>query len=165
MELSKKEFEIFEKINLYERYSNISNQYRFEETFENYSNDEVIKIVKELGYSVKYRKKENFFQMIETINGMKFYFHFSLKYGLVEVIMYWECINDKDKWGGGTFAGICKKIEIAKNEEKEGYIKKACFRNYEDLKNILREYFLIYEDLKTEVLKVDWNQEDIKDSE
>ena len=156
MELSKKELEIFEKINLYERHSNISNQYRFEETFENYSNDEVIKIVKELGYTAKYRKKENFFQIIETTNKLKFYFHFSLKYGLVEVIMYWECINNKDKWGGGTFAGICKKIEITKNEEKEGYIKDARFRNYEDLKNILREYFLIYEDLKTEVLKVDW---------
>lgn len=159
MELSKKELEIFEKINLYERHSNISNQYRFEETFENYSNDEVIKIVKELGYSAKYRKKEKFFQIIETTNKLKFYFHFSLKYGLVEIIMYWECINNKDKWGGGTFAGICKKIEIAKNEEKEGYIKKARFRNYEDLKNILREYFLIYEDLKTEVLKVDWEKE------
>ncbi len=165
MELSKKELEIFEKINLYERHSNISNQYRFEETFENYSNEKVIEIVKELGYTAKYRKKENFFQIIETINEMKFYFHFSLKYGLVEVIMYWECINNKDIWGGGTFAGICKKIEIAKNEEKEGYIKKARFRNYEDLKNILREYFLIYEDLKTEVLKVDWNEEDMKDSE
>ena len=163
--ISKKELEIFEKINLYERHSNISNQYRFEETFENYSNDEVIKIVKELGYSAKYRKKEKFFQIIETTNKLKFYFHFSLKYGLVEIIMYWECINNKDKWGGGTFAGICKKIEIAKNEEKEGYIKKARFRNYEDLKNILREYFLIYEDLKTEVLKVDWNEEDMKDSE
>ena len=158
MELSKKELEIFEKINLYERHSNISNQYRFEETFENYSNDEVIKIVKELGYTAKYRKKEIFFQIIETTNKLKFYFHFSLKYGLVEIIMYWECINNKDKWGGGTFAGICKKIEIAKNEEKEGYIKDARFRNYEDLKNILREYFLIYEDLKTEVLKVDWEQ-------
>ena len=158
MELSKKELEIFEKINLYERHSNISNQYRFEETFENYSNDEVIKIVKELGYSAKYKKKENFFQIIETTNKLKFYFHFSLKYGLVEIIIYWECINNKDKWGGGTFAGICKKIEISKNEEKEGYIKKARFRNYEDLKNILREYFLIYEDLKTEVLKVDWEQ-------
>ena len=165
MELSKKELEIFEKIHLYERHSNISNQYRFEETFENYSNDEVIKIVKELGYSAKYRKKENFFQIIETTNKLKFYFHFSLKYGLVEIIIYWECINNKDKWGGGTFAGICKKIEIAKNEEKEGYIKDACFRNYEDLKNILREYFLIYEDLKTEVLKVDWDKEDMKDSE
>ena len=163
--ISKKELEIFEKINLYERHSNISNQYRFEETFENYSNDEAIKIVKELGYSAKYRKKENFFQIIETINEMKFYFHFSLKYGLVESIIYWECINNKDKWGGGTFAGICKKIEIAKNEEKEGYIKDARFRNYEDLKNILREYFLIYEDLKTEALKVDWNEEDMKDSE
>ena len=158
MELSKKELEIFEKINLYERHSNISNQYRFEETFENYSNDEVIKIVKELGYSAKYRKKENFFQIIETTNKLKFYFHFSLKYGMVEVIIFWEYENNKDKWGGGTFAGICKKIEIAKNEEKEGYIKKARFRNYEDLKNILREYFLIYEDLKTEVLKVDWEQ-------
>ena len=165
MELSKKELEIFEKIHLYERHSNISNQYRFEETFENYSNEKVIEIVKELGYSAKYKKKENFFQIIETTNKLKFYFHFSLKYGLVEVIMYWECINDKDKWGGGTFAGICKKIEIAKNEEKEGYIKDARFRNYEDLKNILREYFLIYEDLKTEVLKVDWNEENMKDSE
>jgi len=165
MELSKKELEIFEKINLYERHSNISNQYRFEETFENYSNEKVIEIVKELGYSAKYKKKENFFQIIETINEMRFYFHFSLKYGLVEIIMHWECINNKDKWGGGTFAGICKKIEIAKNEEKEGYIKDARFRNYEDLKNILREYFLIYEDLKTEVLKVDWDEEDMKDSE
>ena len=152
MELSKKELEIFEKINLYERHSNISNQYRFEETFENYSNEKVREIVKELGYSAKYKKKENFFQIIETINEMRFYFHFSLKYGLVEIIMYWECINNKDIWGGGTFAGICKKIEIAKNEEKEGYIKDACFRNYEDLKNILREYFLIYEDLKISLI-------------
>ena len=165
MELSKKELEIFEKINLYERHSNISNQYRFEDKLKDYSNDKTIEIVKELGYSAKYRKKEKFFQIIETIDGIKFYFHFSLKYGLVEIIIYWECINNKDIWGGGTFAGICKKIEIAKNEEKEGYIKDARFRNYEDLKNILREYFLIYEDLKTEVLKVDWNEEDMKDPE
>ena len=165
MELSKKEFEIFEKINLYERHSNISNQYRFEETFENYSNDEVIKIVKELGYTAKYRKKENFFQIIETTNKLKFYFHFSLKYGMVEVIIFWEYENNKDLSGGGLLSVVCKLIEIAKNEEKEGYIKKARFRNYEDLKNILREYFLIYEDLKTEVLKVDWNEEDMKDSE
>ena len=158
MELSKKELEIFEKIHLYERHSNISNQYRFEETFENYSNDEVIKIVKELGYTAKYRKKENFFQIIETTNKLKFYFHFSLKYGMVEVIIFWEYENNKDLSGGGLLSVVCKLIEIAKNEEKEGYIKKARFRNYEDLKNILREYFLIYEDFKTEVLKVDWEQ-------
>ena len=152
MELSKKELEIFEKINLYERHSNISNQYRFEETFENYSNDEVIKIVKELGYSAKYRKKEKFFQIIETIDGIKFYFHFSLEYGMVEVIIFWEYENNKDLSGGGLLSVVCKLIEIAKNEEKEGYIKKARFRNYEDLKNILREYFLIYEDLKISLI-------------
>ena len=152
MELSKKELEIFEKINLYERHSNISNQYRFEETFKNYSNDEVIKIVKELGYSAKYRKKEKFFQIIETIDGIKFYFHFSLEYGMVEVIIFWEYENNKDLSGGGLLSVVCKLIEIAKNEEKEGYIKDARFRNYEDLKNILREYFLIYEDLKISLI-------------
>ena len=151
MELSKKELEIFEKINLYERHSNISNQYRFEETFENYSNDEAIKIVKELGYSAKYRKKENFFQIIETINEMKFYFHFSLEYGMVEIIMGMMNKNKKNIIGG-LVPNVCKKIEIVKNEEKEGYIKDACFRNYEDLKNILREYFLIYEDLKISLI-------------
>ena len=158
MELSKKELEIFEKINLYERHLGISERYQYEDRLKEYSNDEAIKIVKELGYLAKYRKKENFFQIIETINEIKFYFHFSLKYGLVEIIIYWEYEKNKDIWGGGTFAGICKKIEITKNEEKEGYIKDAHFRNYEDLKNILKEYFLIYEDFKTEVLKVDWEQ-------
>ena len=156
MELSKKELEIFEKIDLYERHSNISNQYRYEDKLKDYSNDKTIEIVKELGYSAKYKKKENFFQIIETINEMKFYFHFSLKYGLVEIIMG---MMDKNKKNiiGGLVPNICKKIEIVKNEKK-GDIKKARFRNYEDLKNILREYFLIYEDLKTEVLKVDWEQ-------
>ena len=151
MELSKKELEIFEKINLYERHSNISNQYRFEDKLKDYSNDKTIEIVKELGYSAKYRKKEKFFQIIETIDGIKFYFHFSLEYGMVEIIMGMMNKNKKNIIGG-LVPNICKKIEIAKNEEKEGYIKDACFRNYEDLKNILREYFLIYEDLKISLI-------------
>ena len=158
MELSKKDLEIYEKINLYKRHYTLSVQNNYENTFENYSNEKVIEIVKELGYSAKYKKKENFFQIIETINEMRFYFHFSLEYGMVEVIIFWENENNKDLSGGGLLSVVCKLIEIAKNEEKEGYIKKARFRNYEDLKNILREYFLIYEDLKTEVLKVDWEQ-------
>ena len=165
MELSKKELEIYEKINLYKRHYALSVQNNYESTFENYSNEKVIEIVKELGYTAKYRRKENFFQIIETTSKIKFYFHFSLKYGLVEIIIYWEYKKNKDVWGGGDFAGLCKLIEISRGEEMEGYIRKPCFRNYEDLKNILREYFLIYEDLKTEVLKVDWNEEDMKDSE
>ena len=159
MELSKKDLEIYEKINLYKRHYTLSVQNNYESTFENYSNEKVIEIVKELGYTAKYRKKEIFFQIIETTNKLKFYFHFSLKYGMVEVIIFWEYENNKDLSGGGLLSVVCKLIEIAKNEEKEGYIKKARFRNYEDLKNILREYFLIYEDLKTEVLKVDWEKE------
>ena len=157
MELSKKELEIFEKIHLYDRYSYISNQYRYEDKLKDYSNDKTIEIVKELGYSAKYRKKEKFFQIIETINEMKFYFHFSLEYGMVEIIMGMMNKNKKHIIGG-AFSWLCKKIKVTENEEIKDNVKYARFRNYEDLKNILREYFLIYEDFKTEVLKVDWEQ-------
>ena len=157
MELSKKDLEIFEKINLYERHSNISNQYRYEDKLKDYSNDKTIEIVKELGYSAKYRKKEKFFQIIETIDGIKFYFHFSLEYGMVEIIMGMMNKNKKHIIGG-AFSWLCKKIKVTENEEIKDNVKYARFRNYEDLKNILREYFLIYEDFKTEVLKVDWEQ-------
>ena len=151
MELSKKELEIFEKINLYERHSNISNQYRFEDKLKDYSNDKTIEIVKELGYSAKYRKREKFFQIIETINEMKFYFHFSLEYGMVEIIMGMMNKNKKHIIGG-AFSWLCKKIKVTENEEIKDNVKYARFRNYEDLKNILREYFLIYEDLKISLI-------------
>jgi len=143
MELSKKELEIFEKINLYERHSNISNQYRYEDKLKNYSSDETIEIVKELGYSAKYRKKEKFFQIIETIDGIKFYFHFSLEYGMVEIIMGMMNKNKKHIIGG-AFSWLCKKIKVTENEEIKDNVKYARFRNYEDLKR--------------EVLKVDWEQ-------
>ena len=163
--ISKKELEIFEKINLYDRYSYISSQYRYEDKLKDYSNDKTIEIVKELGYSAKYRKREKFFQIIETINEMKFYFHFSLEYGMVEIIMGMMNKNKKHIIGG-AFSWLCKKIKVTENEEIKDNVKYARFRNYEDLKNILREYFLIYEDFKTEVLKVDWDEEDdVKDSE
>ena len=162
--ISKKELEIFEKIHLYDRYSYISNQYRYEDKSKDYSNDKTIEIVKELGYLAKYRKREKFFQIIETINEMKFYFHFSLEYGMVEIIMGMMNKNKKHIIGG-AFSWLCKKIKVTENEEIKDNVKYARFRNYEDLKNILREYFLIYEDFKTEVLKVDWNEENMKDSE
>ena len=116
--ISKKELEIFEKIHLYDRYSYISNQYRYEDKSKDYSNDKTIEIVKELGYSAKYRKKEKFFQIIEIIDGIKFYFHFSLEYGMVEVIIFWEYENNKDLSGGGLLSVVCKLIEISKNEFK-----------------------------------------------
>jgi len=64
----------------------------------------------------------------------------------------WKINASELKFNRETQELISTKPMYAKNEEKEGYIKKARFRNYEDLKNILREYFLIYEDLKISLI-------------
>ena len=57
-----------------------------------------------------------------------------------------------------------KTLNILK-KKKESKIFMPSFENYEDLEEILREAFSIYEDFKNEVLKVDWDKEDMKDSE
>jgi hypothetical protein len=57
-----------------------------------------------------------------------------------------------------------KTLNILK-QKKESKIFMPSFENYEDLEEILREAFSIYEDFKNEVLKVDWDKEDMKDSE
>ena len=59
---------------------------------------------------------------------------------------------------GGVFVRICTEVNYYKCISLDENIKKPKFRNYEDLEEILREAFAIYEDFKTEVLKVDWEQ-------
>ena len=60
---------------------------------------------------------------------------------------------------------ICTEVNCYKGISLDENIKKAKFRNYQELEEILTEAFAIYEDFKTEVLKVDWNEENMKDSE
>ena len=50
-----------------------------------------------------------------------------------------------------------KTLNILK-QKKESKIFMPSFENYQELEEILREAFAIYEDFKTEVLKVDWEQ-------
>ena len=97
MELSKKELEIFEKINLYERHSNISNQYRFEDKLKDYSKENVLDLIKKLGYTAKYVKKNNFFKIEEKNGIIKFYLNICLKYSNVELVIGATNINKNSR--------------------------------------------------------------------
>jgi len=159
MNTKEKAILIYKNINFYNRYEKLSNDYSFENTFENYSNDEVDKIIENLGYKARYDKKENFFGIRECQNNIIFYFNISLKYGLAELILGSRDNSTKDYLVGSVFSGMAKDIEPFIGREREGYIKKPRFRNYEDLRDILKEAFSIYEDFKREVVKeycVNW---------
>lgn len=143
---------IYNNINYYTIAEQLSEQYRFEDRLENYSVEVVVEIIQSYGYQVKFMKKESFFKILEKCENYVFYFHLSLKYGLVEVIFG---VTDKDKkhLAGGAISTITKLMEIDRGIEKDGYMKYPSFRDYADLNDILRSYFRLYENFKQEVLK------------
>ena len=86
MELSKKEYEIYKKISFVERYEKLSVKFQFEERLD-YSKESVLDLIKKLGYTAQYVKKDNFFKIEEKKGIIKFYLNICLKYSNVELII------------------------------------------------------------------------------
>ncbi|CAI9429304.1 DUF2513 domain-containing protein [Candidatus Ornithobacterium hominis] len=141
---------ILNKIDFIKRYKDLSIQFNYElkESFEDYSRESALEIIKEFGYTVSYNKKENFYKIIERVENYKFQFNIVLKYGIVELI--WTVWEDNELLQIGGPWGMIKYLLDFNEEDK---VKLPVFRNYEDLKEILMQAFSIYEDFKKEVLK------------
>lgn len=147
-----KQLRIYENINFCSRYENLSKKNQFENTFENYSNDEVVRIIEKIGHRAKFIKNGNFFKIEEKAFGIKFYFHINLKYGFTELIIGATNIELDEFILGGPFGGIFKDIAYVKDGEEKS-VRKPKFSTYEELQEILKEALSIYEDFKVEFLK------------
>ena len=152
-----KEYEIYKKISFVERYEKLSVKFQFEERLD-YSKENVLDLIKKIGYTAKYVKKDNFFKIEEKKGIIKFYLNICLKYSNVELVIGATNIIEDKFLIGGVFVRICTEVNYYKGISLDENIKKPKFRNYEELQEILTEAFAIYEDFKTEVLKVDWEQ-------
>ncbi|WP_164121793.1 hypothetical protein [Sphingobacterium sp. xlx-130] len=139
--------DLYERIDLYKIVKNLSEKYQFEDRLYSYSNEKILDLIEALGYNAKFIKKENFFKIIEKRNNYDFYFHLSLKYGLVE-IMFGTIDKTKRHISGGAISTICKLIEIENGIDDNGYLKYPNFRDYDDLTEILKVYFNLYEGYK-----------------
>ena len=152
MELNSKEYSIYKNINFISRYEILSNTFQFEDRLE-YSNEEVLNLLHNLGYKAKYVKSNDFFKVEEKTNGVKFYLNICLKYSNAELIIG-ATDTEKDKFiTGDVFGGLFRDIKYVEGIDLEENIRDPKFRNYEDLEQILKEAFSIYEDFKTELLK------------
>jgi hypothetical protein len=155
MERNSKEYEVYKSIDFCNRYENISkNHSQFEDRLKNYSNDEVIKLISELGYKSKYIKSDNFFKIQDKILNFKFYFHICLKHGIVELIIGAVNAENDEFITGSVFGRLYRLIKYAEGVVLEENITCPVFRHYDDLREILKEAFTIYEDFKREVIKV-----------
>lgn len=152
MNLSNEGLKLYQAINFCSRYEALSRDYQFEERLE-YTNDKVIKVIEELGYNSKFVKSDQFFKIENKEQNVKFYFHICLKYSNVELILGAVDIKTDKFLGGSVFGRIYKLVKLAENNAIEDNIKMPKFRNYDDLKDILKKAFAIYEDFKKELLR------------
>ena len=142
--------EILNRIRFAERYQALRIQYSFDlkESFKNYDNQYVLKMLQEIGYTAaKYRKRENFFQAKKKSNIYEFRYHICIKAGIAELM--WYVMKDNKYYEGDTFPNLEHELL---NLENGNRLPK--FRNYEDLHGILTTAFQMFEDMTTEFLNV-----------
>ena len=150
--LSEKMIFLYERINFYNRYKELSNSFRSDERLKKVDKNLIIDFLEKLNYEVKYFTKEKFFQVKQSIDSYNFYYHLSPRNGLAEIIL--GTVDSKNNSIGGVIHGTCKLIEISKKEQTDGYIKMPAFSSHEELELILKESLSLYEDFKTGVLEL-----------
>lgn len=141
---------VLNSIRFPERYQDLRIQYSFDlkESFEDYDNQYVLKMLQDIGYTAaKYRKRENFFQAKKKSNIYEFRYHICIKYGIAELM--WYVMKDNKYYEGDTFPNLEHELLNLENGNRL-----PNFRNYDDLHGILTTAFQMFEDMTTEFLNV-----------
>ncbi|MEK8132977.1 hypothetical protein WMW72_34370 [Paenibacillus filicis] len=139
-----------EAIDFIERHRGLSSKYRADPNgrFEKYGKNEALAIFSELGYNASFNKKESFFKIVDKFPRYKFQFNVSLKYGSVELI--WAVWKDElIQRSLGPWCIIKSQLDGNFEDDK---IFLPIFRNYDELRGILKEALHMYEDFKREML-------------
>lgn len=145
--LNPKVKEALENINFIQRYQNLSNIYNDIKTPTNerlrYIDGEIIMDnINELGYNVEFEPKEKYFK-IQEINHGNYVFgcHIILFNGMVDLVWI---VREKDSLLLGLPLSEYSRLII----DPQYRIKKPIFGTYEDLGEILRVNFDMFEDFK-----------------
>ncbi|PGQ02642.1 hypothetical protein, partial [Bacillus cereus] len=120
-----------------------------ENTFENYENEKVFEVFETLGYKARYNKKADFFIVGEVKNkdSYAFRFNISLKYGVAELI--WEAWHNDEVRVGDPWDVF---IRLLSNDM--GKVPMLYFHSYDELKEIMKFAFEMYEDFKRELIPI-----------
>ena len=135
------------KIDFITRYENLSNHFSADRTPEEncliyIDGEEVMDIIRDLGYSPRFNTKEKFFKIEEEhIGEFVFGVHIILREGIVELV--WVVKENGVLLLGAPWGTYAKRLVNANYR-----IKPPVFGTYEDLEDILKITFRMYEEFK-----------------
>lgn len=141
-----------EKIDFIRRYEELSNRFSSERTpskerLEYVERDEVMEILLDFGYISQFDKKEKFFKIKEEqIGTFTFGFHIILRYGMADLV--WVVRENGELLLGSPWGLYSRRLVDANYR-----IKNPVFGTYEDLEDILKVAFGMYEDFKKALMQ------------
>ena len=150
--IDKLDRELFEKIHFAERFAEISKRFPSEpenERLEILDFDLTKEILESFGYKVRYFRGEDFFRISEKREGYDFFFHVVFRWGRAELV--WAVFQQKqlvldvsDTWA----IAYCKLTGC----KWEDVLRDPCFHDYDEMEEMLKECFELWEDFKREFL-------------
>lgn len=135
------------RINFVDRFCLIANQHNVRNEEFTFETNDVIMICNELGYNFKYSKQRQFYFQ-EVCDDFRFNLGFTIKYQSIEFGI--AIINEKSSINSASTFDFFIDL-ISDGEIKCG---RLMFQNLKELKEILKEGFLLFEDIKDELLKL-----------
>ena len=147
--------ELFEQINFTERYEKLSADYNFQDNLLTIIDIDLTKeIMADMGSKVRYFKSENFFRITDQRRGYGFHFNIAIEYGRAELL--WFIYQDekilRNVTGDGLWATIYGELKGVDWREAPAYPR---MRDYDDMEDILRISFAMWEDFKDAFLKAE----------
>lgn len=152
IELNTKIKEALTEIDFIKRYEQLSNRFNIEKTPLNerliyIDGEEIMSIIHDLGYSAQFDSREKFYKIEgEQIGKYMLGVHIILQDGMADFVWL---VKENGKLILGAPWGTYSKRLIDPNYR----IKKPVFGTYEDLENILKMSFEMYEDFKKALVR------------
>ncbi len=137
-------------IDLFTRYKDLSDRYNSKEVLEELDKDLILEYLKELNCRFSFSSKEGFYGLSEQDGDYDFKFNVSLKYGMVEPVIWGKNVCSQEQYGGALIR-VTKLIQKSMDVENVERIMYPRYKSVEDLKQIIKELYVLYQDFKTVV--------------
>lgn len=145
--LTHEQCKIYSTIDLFDRYKSLSSRFNSKDVLEEIEKELVLQILKDINSTFFFNQKEGFFGLSEQEGDINFKLNLSLKFGMVEPII-WAKNKSTEEQFGGALLRVTKLIQLAANSEKVERIMYPRYNSYEDLKRIAEQLYGIYYDFK-----------------
>jgi hypothetical protein len=134
----------FIEIDFVNKYKRLGDRFNLRDEDFKMDNTEVLKIAYELGYLLKYSKEKEF-HLEEKLGDYRFKVGFTIRFNSFDFGL--SIINDVK--GIDSSAPLDFFVKLMTSGQVK--VPRVCFKNYDDIKLILSDFFSLYKDIKTKL--------------